>query len=134
MIRTFTISLILFLALDWVWFSLFMKKFALNQLRPLLKTQSNGAMDVNMTAAIIAYLCMALIVTLFLPNKLTGSYLWTGLLYSAALGFLVFAIFDFTNLALLKDYPLSFVIVDVLWGTFLFACVGGVLKLTNQLF
>ncbi len=132
MIRSFLVSLILFLVLDWLWFTVFMKKFALEQLRPILKLNADGSMNANMVAAAGAYLCMTIIVTLFLESKLTGPFFWQGFFYSAAMGFLVFAIFDFTNLALFKSYPVSFVITDILWGTFLFSVVGFCLKLSKQ--
>ena len=41
---------------------------------------------------------------------------------AAVFGFCVYASYDFTNLALLKDWPLSLSVIDITWGTFL----GGV--------
>lgn len=38
-------------------------------------------------------------------------------------GLLVYAVYDFTNLAVLPDYPLGFALIDTLWGGILFAIV-----------
>ena len=37
----------------------------------------------------------------------------------AAVGFLVYASYDLTNLALLKDWPLGLSLIDITWGTIL---------------
>lgn len=37
----------------------------------------------------------------------------------AVFGFFIYASYDLTNLALLKDWPLSLSLIDMTWGTFL---------------
>jgi uncharacterized membrane protein len=39
------------------------------------------------------------------------------------MGVAVYAVYDFTNMALFKNYTLSFAIMDSLWGGILFAAV-----------
>lgn len=39
------------------------------------------------------------------------------------MGVAVYAVYDFTNLAMFKQYPLSFAIMDTLWGGVLLASV-----------
>jgi uncharacterized membrane protein len=48
----------------------------------------------------------------------------TALLYGAIMGLLMYAMYDLTNLTFLKDYPVSFVIIDIIWGTFLCSMVA----------
>ena len=81
-------------------------------------------------------------------NRIQGSplkmqYLPAALVY-LALGYLVlqtktpldafymgaatYAVYDFTNLATLKNYDLSFALVDTLWGGVLFALVRFILN------
>lgn len=54
----------------------------------------------------------------------------------AAFGFFVYASYDLTNLALLKDWPLGLSLIDITWGTFLsgFCAATGkyVLNKTNK--
>lgn len=56
---------------------------------------------------------------------------------AAVFGFFVYASYDLTNLALLKDWPLSLSIIDITWGTLLSgvsASVGQIVlnKLSNH--
>ena len=67
--------------------------------------------------AIIVYLAMGYLV---LQTKTPLEAFYTG----AA----TYAVYDFTNLATLKNYDASFAIVDTLWGGILFALVRFVLN------
>lgn len=68
----------------------------------------------NYAAAAVVYAALAYLVTL---PSLTNS------LKAAAMGGAVYAVYDFTNLAVFKDYTASFAIIDTLWGATLFAIV-----------
>ncbi len=46
------------------------------------------------------------------------------LLIGALFGFMTYATYDLTNLATLKDWPLTVTIVDLVWGTVLAASVS----------
>jgi uncharacterized membrane protein len=46
--------------------------------------------------------------------------------WGALFGFFTYATFDLTKLALLKDWPLKIVIVDILWGMVLCSAVAAV--------
>ena len=37
----------------------------------------------------------------------------------ALFGFVLYSVFDFTNLTFIKDYPLKFALVDIAWWSFL---------------
>ena len=41
------------------------------------------------------------------------------LLTGAIFGFMTYATYDLTNLATLKDWPVTITIIDLIWGTFL---------------
>lgn len=47
----------------------------------------------------------------------------------AALGFAMYGVYDLTNYATLKDYPLHFVATDMAWGTYLFAVTAAAARL-----
>ena len=68
----------------------------------------------NYVAAAIVYVALAYLVTL--PSLNTT-------LKAAAMGGAVYAVYDFTNLAVFKDYTPTFAVVDTLWGATLFAIV-----------
>ncbi len=46
----------------------------------------------------------------------------------AALGALVYGVYDLTNYATLQRFPLSYALADWAWGTFLFATAAGVAR------
>lgn len=121
------VSGVVFGVLDSIWFSTFMKKFAVSEIGPILRL-SGGKLSVNMPAAIVAYLLMILIACLFLVPRLSVN---SSMLYNfsigALMGMCVFGIFDFTNHALLNSYTIKFVIFDVLWGSFMYGCLALIL-------
>jgi uncharacterized membrane protein len=46
------------------------------------------------------------------------------LLYGALFGFFTYMTFDLTNLAVLKDYPWTIAVIDIIWGVTLSASVS----------
>jgi uncharacterized membrane protein len=68
----------------------------------------------NYVAAAVVYAALAYLVTL--PSLNTT-------LKAAAMGGAVYAVYDFTNLAIFKDYTPTFAVMDTLWGATLFAIV-----------
>lgn len=64
-------------------------------------------------AGVALSLCVFILTALQLNNTLATSVLCGGIM-----AFLVFCIYDFTNLSFVKGYPLKFALVDIGWGTF----------------
>ena len=52
----------------------------------------------------------------------------------AVFGFFVYASYDLTNLALLKDWPLKLSLIDMTWGTFLSGTCAAVAKFVYDKF
>ncbi len=109
-----------FFIIDMIWLGFVANKFYQSQLGHLLG-------PVNWPAAIIFYLIYIVGIIFFavLPGLEANSW-QKALIYGALFGFFCYATYDFTNLATLKDWPLTVVIVDVLWGTFLTGSVATV--------
>ena len=42
------------------------------------------------------------------------------------MGFLMYSTFDLTNKAIFKDYPWSYALADMTWGTFLIGLVSAI--------
>lgn len=118
-IKLCAIALPVFFAIDMIWLGLVAKDFYRAQIGTLMKT------DVNWTAAIIFYLIFiaGLVVFVISPAVEKGS--WThALLFGALFGFVCYATYDLTNLAVAKDWPLLVTIVDLVWGAVLAASVS----------
>ncbi len=118
-IKLYAIALPIFFAIDMMWLGVVAKNFYRSQIGTLMKS------DPNWIAAIIFYLIfiVGLVVFVITPAVEKGS--WThALLFGALFGFVCYATYDLTNLAVAKDWPLLVTIVDLAWGAVLAASVS----------
>jgi uncharacterized membrane protein len=119
--KLFLIVLPVFFAIDLLWLGLLAKDFYDAQIGSLLKA------DVNWTAAIAFYLVfIAGIVHFVLMPAVEKGSARRAALNGAAFGFVTYATFDLTSLALIRDWPLLITLVDLAWGTVLTATVSSV--------
>ena len=132
--KTYFFSLVSFLVLDFIWLGIIVKDFNLHQLREIGRIE-NGEFKLSYVPAVLTYLLMALGVTLFvLPKISVEDSLWTTFMWGALLGFVVYGVFDMTNLAILKNYPVAFIFMDMGWGTLMFGLVSVITRvLVNKL-
>lgn len=114
-------SLGAFLALDLLWLGVVAKGFYQAQLGHLMRP------DVQWPAALLFYLIYvgAIVILCVLPAAEKQS-LGRALALGAVFGLAAYAAFDLTSLALLRDFPLRAVVVDLTWGTVLTAAVSAV--------
>ncbi len=118
-IKLYAIALPVFLAIDMIWLGLVAKSFYAKQIGTLLKP------NVNWTAAIIFYLIFITGLVVFVITPAVEKESWThALLFGALFGFVCYATYDLTNLAVAKDWPLLITIVDLAWGAVLAASVS----------
>ena len=108
-------------AIDLVWLGVVANKFYRAQLGDLMRP------DPRWGAALLFYLLYvaALIVFAVQPGLERGSWCRAALL-GAGLGFICYATYDLTNLALAKGFPTIVAVVDIAWGTALSAGVAAV--------
>ena len=105
-----------FLAIDFVWLGYIARDFYRSQLGDLL------ADPVNLPAAAVFYLIYVIGVVIFAISPALKSGAWTdALLYGALFGFFCYATYDMTNLATIRNWPLTMTLVDMAWGTALTA-------------
>jgi uncharacterized membrane protein len=118
-IKLYLIALPAFFAIDMLWLGFIARNFYKNQIGFLMKP------DVNWTAAIIFYLLFLVGMVVFVIEPAVEKKDWLRALWTGALfGLITYATYDLTNLATLKDWPLTMVIVDMIWGTVLAASVS----------
>ncbi len=114
-------SIVTFIALDYVWLAKIAKSFYLDKLASHI-TLKDGSLVPYLPAIPLVYIVATLGIIFFvLPKAVSYS---TAFLYGALFGFVLYAFYDFTNLATLKDYPWSLAIVDIIWGTLLVGVVS----------
>lgn len=118
-LKLFAIALPVFFTIDMLWLGLIAKDFYAKQIGGLMKP------DINWTAAIIFYLIFiaGLVVFVITPAVIKNS--WShALLMGALFGFVCYATYDLTNLAVAKDWPVFVTIIDLIWGAVLAASVS----------
>jgi uncharacterized membrane protein len=108
-----------FLAVDLLWLGVVAKNFYQGQIGHLMKPMPDW------TAALIFYALFIVGVMVFcvLPHYEKGT-IYDALLYGALFGFFTYMTYELTNLAVLKDWPLAIVFVDIIWGMVLSAVVS----------
>ncbi len=115
--------------LDFLWLGFVAKKLYYDEMGKLLLEKP------NMGAALIFYAVYVVGVVLFVvtPALEKGS-LGYAALYGALFGFVAYATYDLTNLAVLKGYSTKIAIIDMAWGAALTATVATVTVFVIQRF
>jgi uncharacterized membrane protein len=110
-LKLYLCTLLAFFAIDMVWLGLVARGFYRKHLGHLLRP------DPSWTAAIVFYLLFVagLLVFVVVPSLQAGSARKV-LILGALFGLITYATYDLTNLATVKDWPLSVTAVDMLWG------------------
>ena len=118
-LKLYLATIPVFFAIDMVWLGLVAKDFYRQQLGQLLRQ------DVRWGAAVLFYLIFiaGLLVFVVLPAVERDS-LGRAVLLGGFFGLVTYATFDLVSLALLKDFPLTVVVVDMIWGVVLSAAVS----------
>lgn len=109
----FFIALFLIPLIDTPWLLLQMKPSRMM----FTGIQGGRAPEMRLLAAIPVYIALA-----FLAIQQTS------MIGAALSGAAVYAVYDFTNLLVFKDYLVSFAIKDTIWGGVLFALTYSILK------
>jgi uncharacterized membrane protein len=110
--------------LDFIWLKFVVSSFFFQQIGHLARTQK-GTFDVLYIPAIFTYILMVLVLIVFVYPLSKGDPL-KGLCYGAILGGILFGVYEGTNMATLRDWPLKMVLVDSAWGIFLCAITAGI--------
>ena len=109
-VKDFVIIAVTVLGLDFIAFKLYITQ----HFSKLIKSIQNSEMTINFFGAALAYFFITLTIYVFvIQPKL--SYFHAGLL-----GFLIYGIYETTNLALFKKWTLLTVLIDSVWGGILF--------------
>lgn len=131
-LQIFTMSLILFVGLDFVWLGFVMSDFNMRQLAEIGRIE-NGKFQMNFYAAAVTYFLMALAVTEYvLPKLKAQDSLKKKFMTGATMGLIIYGVFDMTNLAVLKNYPLEFILPDMAWGSVVFGLVTTFVSKLNK--
>jgi uncharacterized membrane protein len=125
------LGIISFMFLDYIWLAHIAKSFYLDKLSSHVATK-DGALVPYLPAVPLVYIVALIGIWVFVLSKVTT--VLDAFLYGALLGFVMYAFYDLTNLATLKDYPWSLTLIDTLWGTLLVGTVTAIMFYITTLF
>ncbi len=121
---TFLLCLPFTLLLDYLWLGRLMQGFYLAQLGPYARQRGDSLVPLYWAAALV-YLLLPLGVVLFaLPRVNPVAPLLSSLGWGGLFGLVVYGVYDMTNMATLKRWPVRMVWVDICWGCFLCAATN----------
>ncbi|MCH8518780.1 DUF2177 family protein [Candidatus Gracilibacteria bacterium] len=120
---TFGVGYLVILIGDAIFLGRVVHQFIIDNFGSLITSQ-NGSIDMKLWAGLIAWFFIVAMIFIFVIKSGLVTNYSSALLYGAIMGFLMYGMYDFTNLTFMKDYPINFVIVDVIWGTFLCAMIA----------
>ncbi|MHB1193462.1 MAG: DUF2177 family protein [Longimicrobiales bacterium] len=119
MLKLYGLTALVFFAIDLVWLGVVAAGFYQRQLGHLLRP------DVLWAPALVFYLLYIAGVLVFavLPGLEAGALTRT-LALGAFFGLVAYATFDLTCMALMRDFPVVVVVVDLVWGMVLTTLVS----------
>jgi uncharacterized membrane protein len=119
LIISYTLTFAVFLAIDMAWLGFIAKDLYKRYIGHLM------ADNVNWMAAMVFYLLFIVGVFIFaiLPSVEKNSLI-SAVTLGALFGFFTYATYDLTNLATLKNWPITIVFIDIIWGSFLTGIVS----------
>lgn len=123
------IAATLFIAIDAIWLTTIANGFYKEKLGKLLADKPS----LGPAAIFYALYIVGLVVFVIRPgiDQSLATVAWRG----ALLGLVMYATYDLTNQATLKDWPQAITIVDLLWGTFITMTVSvGTVALYTRFF
>jgi uncharacterized membrane protein len=126
-IRNFGVAFGVFMIIDLIWLGVVAKKLYAKYLGYIMTDQ------INWVAAVLFYIIFVAGMLFFVINPaLKDNSLMVALGVGALYGFLTYATYDLTNLATLKDWPLTITVIDLIWGTTLSALTSTISFLILQ--
>lgn len=118
-VKLLIISMLVFFILDMTWIGYIAKGMYFKHYANWLRLE-NGSLLPVWWATVIIYALFAFATLTFVLPLSQGSLL-SAFFYGAALGLVIYGVYDFTGVAIFKDWPVMMAFVDWLWGTFLCA-------------
>ena len=115
----FTVTFVVFMGIDLVWLGFVAKNIYSKYLGYLM------APKVNWLAALVFYVIFIIGILYFVIAPSLVDRDFTQLVIRAMLfGFITYATYDLTNLATVRDWPITITIIDLIWGTSLSTSVS----------
>lgn len=114
LIGLFVVTLISVFVLDMIWLGVIAKSIYAEHIGMLLRKSGEGMAPIWWAASLV-YVCITLGILYFVLPNAQGNYLFA-LTGGLVFGLVTYGIYDFTNYAILANWPLRITLIDLLWG------------------
>lgn len=115
----FSVTFIVFMGIDLIWLGFVAKNIYAKYLGYLM------APTINWVAAFVFYVIFNVGVLYFViaPSLVDRDFMQL-VIRAMLFGFVTYATYDLTNLATIRDWPITITIIDLIWGTTLSTSVS----------
>ncbi|NLD34697.1 MAG: DUF2177 family protein [Clostridiales bacterium] len=121
MLKRFAVAAAVFLVIDIVWLTVISPKLYKAHIGHLMADKPTlpaaGVFYVIYIAALLFF-----VINPAIDKRSVWQALWTG----AFLGLAMYATYDLTNQATMKDWPVTITLIDLAWGTFITAATSAI--------
>ena len=121
--KTFLLTGLVMAVLDFVWLKFIVSSFFFKQIGHLVQTKGEG-FDISYFPAAFTYILMVTGLMVFVYPMSAGDP-QKALLYGGLMGLVIYGVYEGTNMATLKNWPLKMLVVDTLWGVLLCGATAG---------
>lgn len=108
------------LVIDFIWLNMNTQIY-----KKLVLSVQKQEMKVNIIGAFLSYFCVILLLVFYaiplVRSKSKTPSIQTCIIYGGGMGFLAYAIFNFTNLGIFRNYDIKTALLDTIWGGVLFS-------------
>lgn len=124
----FIIGLFIFVSMDFIWIGLINNTFYKKSFKDFGRIKKNK-WNLMIFPAILSWAFIIFGIIFFVLN-LSRTSLQAAFL-GAVFGFVIYGVYDMTNLSTIKNWSIKFSLVDVLWGTFVCGIISFVLFIVH---
>ena len=120
---TFLVGFATIVVGDVIWLWYVMRDFIVRSFWDLIVVE-NGSAQINLGVGLGAWAVIVVMTMIFVTKSGYASSVSSALWYGAILGLCLYGVYDLTNLTFLKNYSVTFAMVDIVWGWVICALVS----------
>ena len=105
----------------WLWYVL--RDFIVREFGALIVVEDWGA-KINLPVWLLAWAVIVVMILIFVTKSWYANSAASALWYGAILGLCLYWVYDLTNLTFLKNYSVTFAMVDIVWWGIICALVS----------
>ncbi|KTD20227.1 DUF2177 family protein [Legionella israelensis] len=118
-LKVFVIAFLIFILTDMIWLGFIAKNLYFEQYHQWLRL-SQGQLKPIWWSALLVYMLFALSIVVFIMPLANTSLMYAAI-YGALLGAIIYGVYDFTCLAIFRDFPMGMAFIDWIWGIVLYS-------------